>query len=75
MNEPLGVETSVTCALPYEEAYLMAGRLESEGIPARVDPPDYASYYGKILHPTFDVLVPRDRYDDALAVVDSITPG
>ncbi len=71
--KPFRVESAVVCKLPYEEAYLMAGRLVSEGIPARVDPPDYASYYGKMLHPTFDVLVERDRYDEARAVVDSIS--
>jgi hypothetical protein len=31
-------ETESVCALPWEEAWLMAGRLRADGIPARVYP-------------------------------------
>jgi hypothetical protein len=33
-----GSETESVCALPWEEAWLMAGRLRADGIPARVYP-------------------------------------
>ncbi|MEX2457389.1 MAG: DUF2007 domain-containing protein [Actinomycetota bacterium] len=59
--------------LPWEEAWLLAGRLESEGIPAVVYPPDYASAYGEVLARGFQVLVPEGREDDARVIVADIS--
>ncbi|MCA1727285.1 MAG: DUF2007 domain-containing protein [Actinobacteria bacterium] len=69
------IHTAVLCALPFEEAYMLVGRLGSEGVEAAVDPPDYASYYGKILHRTFNVIVPESQIDEARAILDSVGRG
>ena len=50
---------------PWQEAWLMAGRLRSDGIDARVEPDDYASAYGTLLRQAFDVVVPRGELAEA----------
>lgn len=70
---PAGPQTAVAERLPWEEAWLLAGRLESEGIPAVVYPPDYASAYGEVLARGFQVLVPEGREDDARVIVADIS--
>lgn len=59
-----------------EEARLLAGRLDAEGIPARVFPEDAGTYYGKattaFLGKPWDVLVPEERATDAALVIQAI---
>src|SRR5918999_4165961 len=52
-----GEDPAVVVRLPWEEAWLLAGRLRAEGIAARVHPEDYSSAYGRLLHTVFDVVV------------------
>jgi hypothetical protein len=42
-----------------EQARLLAGRLEAEGIEARVYPEWQGGYYGESVHLPIDVLVPE----------------
>ena len=72
---PVGPQVAIAERLPWEEAWLLAGRLESEAIPAVVYPPDYASAYGEVLTSGFQVLVPEDRRDEARAILDAIADG
>jgi hypothetical protein len=59
-----------------EEARLLAGRLESEGIRAEVYPPQSAEYYGPgtsaFLGQPFQVLVPEHLLVEAQAVLDAL---
>jgi hypothetical protein len=59
-----------------EEARLVAGRLEAEGIEARVFPEAVMGFYGtrthEILQQGIDVLVPEDRREEALALIQEI---
>lgn len=52
-----------------EEARLLAGRLEADGIPARVYPESIGMYYGSAIEAALrhgiDVLVPEDRLLEA----------
>ena len=56
-----------------DEARLLAGRLESDGIEARVFPEDAADYYGPgtsaLLGRPFEVLVPEGREGEAARVI------
>src|SRR5439155_24702262 len=61
--------------LPYEEAWLMAGRLRSEDIPATVYPPAPVSIYGMALTRLYSVLVPKELVDDARRVVEEVSKG
>jgi putative signal transducing protein len=72
---PVGPQTPAAERLPWEEAWLLAGRLESEGIPAVVYPPDYASAYGEVLARGFQVLVPEGREAEARAILESVSRG
>ena len=74
-RQPDGPQASVAERLPWEVAWLLAGRLESEGIPAVVYPPDYTSAYGAILGRGFQVLVPEGRENEARPVLDAIARG
>jgi len=57
----------VVCSLPWEEAWLMAGRLRTARIDAAVSPDNYARLpYGT--RTSFDVLVPTDRLEEARRV-------
>jgi hypothetical protein len=59
-----------------EEARLLAGRLEADGIPARVYPESQASYYGPgtsaLLGQPIRVLVPEHRTPEAGRVIDRL---
>jgi hypothetical protein len=61
-----------------DEARLLCGRLQSEGIEARIFPEDFASYYGRantILGQPAQVLVPEDRVKAAEYVIRHIERG
>lgn len=59
-----------------EEARLLLGRLEAEGIAARIFPEDAATYYGKatsaFLGKPWEVLVPEGRVTEAALVIQAI---
>jgi hypothetical protein len=57
-------DLGVVCTLPDEEAWLMAGRLRAEGVPAVVYPGFWAS--GAVPRRSgFQVVVRKDRLEDA----------
>ncbi len=62
--------------LRIEEARLLAGRLNAEGIPARTDPEDvlnaYGTMTGALLANGIDVLVPEDRVAEARELIGRI---
>ncbi len=60
---------------PWQDAWLLVGRLRAEGIDARVSPDDYSGAYGLALHGTFDVVVPRDELREAQRVAAIYTRG
>jgi hypothetical protein len=59
-----------------DEARLLAGRLEAEGIPATIFPDREATYYGRDtqsrLGQPIEVLVPEHRMIEAKAVVEEL---
>jgi hypothetical protein len=57
-------EVVTVCSIPFEEAWLMAGRLRAEGIPATVYPEDYTTNIGYIPR-SFDVIVRKDQLEEA----------
>jgi hypothetical protein len=60
-------DVAVVCRLPWEEAWLMAGRLRTARIDAAVSPDNYVRLpYGT--RTSFDVLVPADRLEEARRV-------
>jgi hypothetical protein len=67
-NDDPDVESVAT--LPYEEAWLLAGRLRADGIEAHVFPDDLPAPFGRALTPTADVLVHTSRLDEARRVVE-----
>ena len=58
-------EPAKIAELPYEEAWLLAGRLRADGIPATVFPPQPASIYGMALTRSYSVLVPKELAAEA----------
>jgi hypothetical protein len=58
-----------------DEARLLAGRLEAEGIEARVYPEWQGGYYGESVHVPVRVLVPQHRALEARAVVEEVGPA
>jgi hypothetical protein len=60
------------CSLPWEEAWLMAGRLRADGIPAVVYPDDFSANV-RFRRSSFDVIVRRDRLDEARRIVARYT--
>jgi hypothetical protein len=64
----------VVCSLPWEEAWLMAGRLRTVGIDAAVSP-DYYVPLPVGTRGSFDVLVPSDRMEDARRVARAFLRG
>jgi hypothetical protein len=61
-----------------DEARLLCGRLQSEGIDARIFPEDFASYFGRgsaFLAQPVQVLVPEDRVKAAEYVIRHIERG
>ncbi|MGH2675071.1 MAG: putative signal transducing protein [Actinomycetota bacterium] len=55
-----------------DEARLLAGRLEAEGIDARVYPEFQGSYYREVLGMPVRVLVPEHRVVEARLVVEEL---
>ena len=58
-------EPAKVAELPYEEAWLLAGRLRADGIPATVFPPQPQTIYGMALTRSYSVLVPKELLDEA----------
>jgi putative signal transducing protein len=71
-----GPWTRVGSFLRDEEARLLAGRLNAEGIPARTYPEEVSSYYGTatgaLLVHGIDVLVPEERVLEARELIERI---
>ena len=59
--------------LPYEEAWLLAGRLRADGIPATVFPPQPQTIYGASLTRLYAVLVPKELEESATEVARQFT--
>jgi hypothetical protein len=59
-----------------DEARLLAGRLEAEGVPARIFPEPQSTYYGRDtlshLGQPIEVLVPEHRVVEARLVVEAL---
>ena len=59
-----------------EEARLLSGRLEAEGVPARIDPEGRAYYYGPgtsaMLGQPIRVLVPENRELETRLIVEEL---
>ncbi|MGH2723075.1 MAG: DUF2007 domain-containing protein [Actinomycetota bacterium] len=59
-----------------DEARLLAGRLEAEGIEARVFPEGTSDFYGRgtsaMLGRPWEVLVPEGREDEAARVIEEV---
>jgi len=85
MDEPGEVHPVAVAALPWEEAWLLAGRLRAEGIPSRVYP-DYVAGFISLAQgipqtrasldriglgrSTFEVIVPEEYANEARKIVD-----
>ena len=66
-------ELASAAELPWEEAWLLAGRLRADGIPAVVYPDDYTGY--NYWSPRrFQVIVRADRLAEAKQVAARFTP-
>lgn len=87
MTDPNKADHASVAELPWEEAWLLAGRLEAEGIPARVFPESKETpISGAQAFPlssklvadiglgrtSFQVVVPRKRLEEARAIVEQI---
>jgi hypothetical protein len=55
-----------------DEARLLAGRLQAEGIEARVYPEFQGGYYGESVNIPVQVLVPEHRVLEARAVMERL---
>jgi len=66
---PEGEEGHSVYTGPWEEAWLVAGRLRADGMPATVYPPDFSAVYGRALQPTVDVMVPAAKGGEARRTV------
>lgn len=64
-----GEAPAAVVRVTWEEAWILAGRLRVEGIPATVYPEDYASAYGRTIHTAFEVMVRTRDLDRARGVV------
>lgn len=66
----------VTAYLHEDQARLAAGRLEADGIPARIYPEEFGMYYGSavtaIMRDGIDVLVPEDRLLEARELIEEL---
>ncbi len=71
-TEPVAAWRSIG-RLPSDEARLLAGRLQAEGIPARVDPEWESVFYGA--GSPLDVLVAEDRVLEAQGIARDIAAG
>ena len=64
-GEAKETEPAKVAELPYEEAWLLAGRLRADGIPATVFPPQPQTIYGMALTRSYSVLVPKELLEEA----------
>jgi hypothetical protein len=66
----------VATLLGEDEARLLAGRLEAEGIPSRLDPEEIGTYYGPAVEASMrhgiDILVPENRLPDARELIEEL---
>ena len=69
---PPAADEAIVTSLRWEEAWLVAGRLQSEGIPARVFPETFSVAYGRALQPSADVVVAREDLEDAQRILAEI---
>jgi Putative prokaryotic signal transducing protein len=58
-----------------DEARLAAGRLQADGIEARVYPEFQGGYYGESVNMPVQVLVPEHRLLEARALLDAPEPN
>jgi hypothetical protein len=69
-------EPVTLCTLPWDEAWLLAGKLNDEGIEARVDPDTLAPYTGLGIPPMgrngYDVVVPKGRIEEAREIARGV---
>lgn len=85
---PQLIEPLPVAQLPWEEAWLLAGRLQAEGIPARIFPesqetlisaaqalPGSADLVAEVGlgRTSFQVLVSKERVDEARAIIQEIS--
>jgi hypothetical protein len=80
-DDPVPISTGarwvpVARFLREDEARLVAGRLEAEGIPSRIDPEEIGTYYGPaveaLMRHGIDVLVREDRLLEARQLLDEL---
>ncbi len=69
---PPADDEAIVTSLRLEEAWLVAGRLQSEGIPARVHPDEMSSPYRGVLQPSVDVIVLKEDLDEAQRILAEI---
>ncbi len=69
---PPAADETVIRSVPWEEAWLLTGRLQSDGIAARVFPDQLSVAYGRALHPSVDVVVPKDQLEEAQRILAEI---
>jgi hypothetical protein len=69
-SEP--VDVVVVASLPWEEAWLLAGRLRADGIEASVSPDSYTRYT-YTPRQAFDVVVRKDRAEEARRIIAEIS--
>jgi hypothetical protein len=66
----------VATLLGEDSARLLAGRLQAEGIPARIYPEEIGTYYGSaveaLMRHGIDVLVPEDRLLEARELIEQL---
>lgn len=66
----------VSTLLGEDEARLLAGRLEAEGIPSRLEPEEIGTYYGPnveaLMRHGIGILVPEDRAVDARRLIEQL---
>lgn len=55
---------TVLCSLPWDEAWLLRGRLRADGIDAAVSPDDFTAYT-YTPRKLFDVVVPQNEVEEA----------
>ncbi len=66
---PAAADEAVVTSLRWEEAWLAAGRLQADDIPARLHPDDMSSPYRSVLQPFVDVIVPKEDLEAASLIL------
>ena len=69
---PAAPDEAIVTSLAWEEAWLAAGRLQADDIPARVHPDEMSSPYGRALQPSADVIVPKEDLEEARRILAEI---